>query len=301
MPVKEIIFNGEKPARVDVFLFKEFPEYSRSYFQALIKKGHVKIDRKECFSSSKLRRGQSVSVELEGRITAAVPEKMDLKVIFEDSDILVIDKPVGMVVHPACGHERGTVVNAAMYHLGSSKAAVTLPRVGLVHRLDKNTSGILLIAKNDRAFSSVTRQFSGRTVNKTYLALVSGVVEVDEGLIEKPLARSAVNRKQMAVISEGRESVTRFSVLERFTKETLLEVRPKTGRTHQIRVHLASIGHGVAGDAEYNPGSVERFGKMMLHAYKIDIVHPGTGKRVFFKAEPPAIFKKTLKKLKKQA
>ncbi|MFH1283413.1 MAG: RluA family pseudouridine synthase [bacterium] len=284
----EIIqFNKEKSQRLDIYLAEHFTCFSRTYFQAIIKKGFVTVNKTKTLSSRKLVNGDTISIRFVDRISNVVPEKISLNVIYEDADLLVINKPAGVVVHPACGHPKGTIVNGVLFYLGGQMNAVS--RIGLVHRLDKETSGVLLIAKNDKAFLSLSKQFSKRTVKKAYLVLVSGIIDENEGVIEKPLGRSPHDRKKIAVVTDGRNSTTRFKVIKRFANETYLEAKPTTGRTHQIRVHLASIGNGVVGDREYNPKSADST-RMMLHAAELGIIHPRTKKRMDFLAPPPSEF-----------
>ena len=292
--VKEIEFRDEKPKRVDIFLAGSFPDCSRSYFQSLIKEGLVRINGAGCLSSSKLRKGDTVLVDFIERKTELLPQEVDFDIIHEDRHVLVIDKPHGLVVHPACGHEKLTLLNGLMYYLGKQ---TKLPRLGLVHRLDKDTSGIMVVAKSELAFKSLAKQFTMHSVKKIYLAFVQGRITEDEGYIEKPVARSTRDRKKMEVASNGRRSLTRFKVLERFKAHTFLEVMPETGRTHQIRVHMVSIGHPILGDNYYNPSSGD-YSRMMLHAYKLGFTHPLTKKDVEYKSKIPEDFKNLLKRFR---
>jgi 23S rRNA pseudouridine1911/1915/1917 synthase len=217
------------------------------------------------------------------------PQPIPLDIIYEDDCLIVVNKPSGLVVHPAPGHPSETLVNGLLNHCPLSGGAPTRP--GIVHRLDKETSGVLVVAKSDRAYGNLVEQFKRGEVAKEYLALVHGLIEEDEGLIDAPIGRDPKNRKRMRV-GEGKEAVTEFRVLERFKDKTLLLVVPKTGRTHQIRVHLRYIGHPILGDQTYGlrKDRNKKRGRFMLHAYKISLWHPRTGKRITFKAPIPKGF-----------
>jgi 23S rRNA pseudouridine1911/1915/1917 synthase len=263
--------------RLDVFLAQRRPSLSRARVQRLIEDGHVTVDGASAKSSLKLEPGQTVHVEVpEAAPSHLTPQAIPLKVVYEDEDVLVLDKPAGMTVHPAPGHRDSTLANALLAHIpdpsGSLKTILrgiggTL-RPGIVHRLDKDTSGLMVVAKNDAAFASLSAQFKGRQVHKTYLALVQGTPHPEEAAIEAPVGRSRRDRKRMAVVEDGREATTRYRVVGRFKGYALLEAMPVTGRTHQIRVHLASIGHPVVGDATYGKAEL-RLGRQFLHAARL--------------------------------
>jgi len=209
-------------------------------------------------------------------------ENIPLDIIYEDKDILVINKPRGLTVHPGAGNRSGTLVNALLHHCRDLSGIGGVERPGIVHRLDKDTSGILLVAKNDKAHQVLSAQFKDRTIQKTYLAIVKGNPKKDEGTIAEPIGRHPVNRKKMAVSHKGREAVTHYKVLKRFKEYSLVELKPKTGRTHQLRVHLAHIGHSILGDPVYGKGNAQ-----LLHAYKIKFTHPRTEKELEFEAKLP--------------
>ena len=281
--------------RLDVFVARERPELSRARVQRLIEEGHVTVYGAAAKASLKLDAGQTVRVEVpEAAPSRLEPQAIPLKVVYEDHDVLVVDKPAGMTVHPAPGHKDSTLANALLAHIYDSSAPLrtglqgiggTL-RPGIVHRLDKDTSGLMVVAKNDAAFASLAAQFKERKVHKTYLALVQGVPYPEEAAIEAPVGRSTRDRKRMAVVEDGRQATTRYSVVRRFRDYALLEAMPVTGRTHQIRVHLASIGHPVAGDATYGkaePG----LGRQFLHATRLAFELPSTGHMVEFESPLP--------------
>lgn len=227
---------------------------------------------------------------------AAIPEAQDipLTILYEDEDLAVVEKPCGMVVHPAAGNEDGTLVNALLYHLDSLGSIGGEERPGIVHRLDKDTSGLLLVAKNDKAQLSLSRQLQERSMEKHYRALVDGIIKEDSGRIEAAIARSTKDRKKMAVDPAGREAVTEWKVLARGRAVTLLDVHILTGRTHQIRVHTKHIGHPVCGDPIYGSPKGSKVPRLMLHAYSLSFTHPTTGERLTFTAPLPEAYVKGL-------
>ena len=237
------------------------------------------------------------------RIPEAAPatvekENIPITILYQDGDIAVIDKPYGMVVHPAGGNETGTLVNALLYALDGLSGIGGVQRPGIVHRLDKDTSGIMLVAKNDQAHLSLSKQLKDRTIEKHYLAVVEGDMKEDGGLIDRPIGRSKRDRKKMAVMEDGRPSQTEWTVLTRLKHATLLDVRILTGRTHQIRVHMQSVHHPVVGDPVYGLKAGVKAPRMMLHAHSLAFTHPRTGERMAFTAPPPGEFTQTLAKLR---
>lgn len=277
-----IEFNGE--GRIDRWLADRLG-LPRSRVQDLIKKGLVTVDGKPVSPSAKPKKGSLVRV--------AFPESKSPKravripILYEDEDIVVIDKPAGVAVHSGAGREEEATVVSSLLAQGVRLAGGGGDRVGLVHRLDADTSGVMVLTKSEEAYRSLVSQFQCREVEKEYLALVEGEVEEDRGIIEGPIGRDPHRPRWMGIVEGGKEAITEYEVLKRDRGRTLLLVRPKTGRTHQIRVHLSSIGHPVVGDPLYGRGE----GKLMLHSWRISFVHPRTGKRVSFTAPPPLEFR----------
>jgi 23S rRNA pseudouridine1911/1915/1917 synthase len=272
--------------RLDHLLHEHLPQYSRSRIQEWIKAGRVLVDGRPQRASHAIRAGQAIDVEpAEPPPLHAVAEEIPLRVLYEDEDVVAIDKPAGMVVHAGAGVHSGTVVNALLHRFGTLSGVGGALRPGIVHRLDRFTSGVLLVAKNDDAHHRLAAQFAGREVRKIYLALVHGNVKQETGRIERPIARDPVRRTRMtARLEEGRAAWSEYRVLRRFDGFTLLEVRIGTGRTHQIRVHLSSIGHPVVGDTLYGaPAKIAGrppLGRYFLHAHRIRFAGPSTGEEV---------------------
>jgi 23S rRNA pseudouridine1911/1915/1917 synthase len=277
---------GDAGKRLDHLLHERLPQYTRSRIQEWIKAGGVLVEGKIARASHAVRGGQAIDVEpAEPPPLRAAPEEIPLQILFEDDDVVAIDKPAGMVVHAGAGVHSGTVVNALLHRFSALSGVGGALRPGIVHRLDRFTSGVLLVAKNDTAHHRLAAQFAGRQVTKIYLALVHGKLKQETGRIERPIARDPVRRTRMtARLSEGRAAWSEYRVLRRFEGFTLLEVRIGTGRTHQIRVHLASIGHPVAGDTLYGaPAKVSGrlpLGRYFLHAHRIRFARPANGEAV---------------------
>lgn len=229
-----------------------------------------------------------------------VAENLPLDIVYEDGDVAVVNKPQGMVVHPSAGHTSGTLVNALLYHIKDLSGINGVLRPGIVHRIDKDTSGLLMIAKNDQAHLKLAEELKAQKSLRKYLAIVHGNLPNDRGMIEAPIGRSEKDRKKQAVTAKGKEAVTRFQVLERFGDYTLVELTLETGRTHQIRVHMAYIGHPVAGDEAYGPRKTLKGHGQFLHAQTLGFTHPRTGEVMTFTAEVPAIFQETLEKLREK-
>lgn len=282
--------------RLDQALAKLLPDESRSRLARLIEEGHVRVDGEPAAVRRKVRSGESVEVWLAPRPvdTAFRPEAIALRVVHEDDHVAVIDKPAGLVVHPGSGNWEGTMLNALLHHVAGAGA---LPRAGIVHRLDKDTSGLLVVAKTEAAQAALVRQLQARTVKRTYLAVVRGRVERD-GSVDAPIGRHPVQRTKMAVVASGKPAVTHYRVRERFSAHTLLECDLETGRTHQIRVHLASIGHPLEGDGVYAGRGARIFARQALHAWKLAFIHPATGQSVAFESPLPADMRELLASLR---
>ena len=287
--------------RLDVFA-AEVAGVTRSRAGALIREGRVTVDgAAQEKTGFKLKAGMAVGVEVPAAAPAAAQaEDIDLQIVYQDADLAVVYKPSGMVVHPAAGNETGTMVNALLKHLDNLSGIGGEIRPGIVHRIDKDTSGLLLVAKNDMAHLSLSEQIRAHTVQRAYRAIVIGGLKEDEGTVEGPIGRHPTDRKRMAIVPNGREAVTHWTVLERLRGATLIEARLTTGRTHQIRVHMASIGHPVLGDPVYGPkrSPWPVKGGQLLHAWRIGFEHPRTGERMLFEAEPEPRFTHWLEKLR---
>ena len=282
--------------RLDVFL-SEHSGLTRSRVATLMEEGHVTVDGQAVTKAGlKAKAGQRVTLTVPAP-KPAVPEAQDipLTILYQDADLAVVVKPCGMVVHPAAGNEDGTLVNALLHHLDSLGGIGGELRPGIVHRLDKDTSGLLLVAKNDAAQLALSEQLSGRKMEKHYRALVEGNLSQDEGRIEAAIARSKKDRKKMAVEPDGREAITEWTVLARGRGVTLLDVHILTGRTHQIRVHMKHIGHPVCGDPIYGSPKGAKVSRLMLHAYSLAFTHPRTGERMVFTAPLPEEFLRGLR------
>ena len=275
--------------RLDHFLQENIPDHSRARLQAWIKEGRVLVDGLPSRASQMLKAGQRIEVS-PGDLPPlrAEPENLPVPILYADESVIAIDKPAGLIVHAGAGAHSGTLVNRLVHHFQSLSGVGGELRPGIVHRLDKDTSGVLLVARTDAAHRSLAAQFAGRTVEKIYLALVHGRLRKDTGRIEKPIARDPVRRTRMTTrLGKGRTAVTEFRVLERFDKFTYLEVRIGTGRTHQIRVHLASEGHPVAGDRLYGAPKSDNAERMFLHAWRISFTSPASGARVMVESPLP--------------
>jgi len=282
--------------RLDQALARLLPEESRSRLARLVEEGHVKVDGAAALPRRKVKSGEVLEVALAPRPadTAHEPEAIALAVVHEDDAVLVIDKPPGLVVHPGSGNWAGTMLNALLHHAPGNR---DLPRAGIVHRLDKDTSGLLVVAKTEVAQASLVRQLQARTVKRTYLALARGKIARD-GTVEAPIGRHPVQRTKMAVVASGKPAVTHYRVRERFAAHTLLECELETGRTHQIRVHLASIGHPLEGDPAYAGRGKSIFHRQALHAWRLAFDHPASGARVKFESKLPADFAGLLESLR---
>lgn len=288
--------------RIDRFLGSVMEDFTRSHLQKLIRDQYVTVNGGCVKSSYKMREGDRVTVTVpEVKETDILPETIALSIVYEDADMLVVDKPQGMVVHPAAGNETGTLVNALLAYCGDTLSGINgEKRPGILHRIDKDTSGLLMVAKNDRAHQSLAAQIKAHSLTRAYLALVHGGFKEDSGTIALPIGRHPHDRKKMAVTEKNaRSAVTHYFVKERFSGYTLVECRLETGRTHQIRVHMSDRGHPIVGDPVYGvkkePFSLNG---QLLHAWQIGFNHPTSGKYMEFQSPLPAHFEKVLKRLR---
>ena len=290
----------DQTGRIDKVLTTLEPEITRSQLKNLINDGHVTVNGQAVKPKYKVQAGDKISlVKPEPQSLELTPENIPLDIVYEDDDVIVVNKPQGMVVHPAPGHPDHTLVNALLYHSPLSTINGTF-RPGIVHRIDKNTSGLLMVAKNDLAHQSLAEQLRNKTNKREYLALVYGQIKEDEGTIDAPLGRNPQDRKKQAVVKGGRHAVTHFKVIKRYDNFTLVKCILETGRTHQIRVHMKYIGHPLVGDPLYGPRKVIGKNGQFLHAALLGFKHPRTGKEMVFEAPLPENFQKMLDKLDKQ-
>lgn len=288
----------ESGIRLDKAL-ADLTELSRSQANEAIKNGNILVNGKAVKAKYSVKEGDLVTYDLpEPEVLEYEAEDIPLDIVYEDDDVAVVNKPQGMVVHPSVGHTSGTLVNALMYHIHDLSSINGVVRPGIVHRIDKDTSGLLMIAKNDRAHQALAEELKDKKSLRKYLAIVHGNISNDRGVIEAPIGRSEKDRKKQAVTAKGKPAVTHFKVLERFGNYTLVELTLETGRTHQIRVHMAYIGHPVAGDPLYGPRKTLKGNGQFLHAQTLGFTHPTTGESLRFSVEPPAIFQETLKNLR---
>lgn len=301
MEIIELIVEDNISERIDSYLAKKLEEISRSYIKKLIKDGHIKVNDLQIKPKYVVNKGDIITIKLpEPEELKLIPENLPIEIVYEDEDVAVVNKPQGMVVHPAPGNYSGTLVNALLFHLESLSTINGVVRPGIVHRIDKDTSGLLMIAKNDFAHMELSKQLKEHTITRIYYALVEGNIKEDRGTINAPIGRHPVDRKRMAVIDRNsKNAITHFKVLERFGQCTLIEARLETGRTHQIRVHMSYIKHPLVGDPVY--GSKKNKFKQegqLLHAKVIGFIHPRTKKYMEFDSELPDYFNKVLNVLR---
>lgn len=295
-------FSG---VRIDKFLSESCPMQSRSFLQKLLKSELVDVNGKTVKSSYKVSAGETVSFEVPEAVEAEITaQEMPLDILYEDQDVILINKPKGMVVHPAAGHYEGTLVNGLMHHCRDQLSGINgVMRPGIVHRIDMDTTGVIIACKNDLAHNSIAEQLKVHSITRKYYAVVFGNLPDDEGTVEAPIGRHPTDRKKMSVISKnGKEAVTHYRVLERFRGYTYVECRLETGRTHQIRVHMASIGHPLLGDQVYGPAKQPfHLNGQTLHAGVLGFIHPRTGEYMEFSAPLPDYFEELLTKLRRLA
>ncbi|HHX93594.1 MAG TPA: RluA family pseudouridine synthase [Tenericutes bacterium] len=301
MKNKEFIITDDTGERIDKFLNNKL-ELSRTYIQKLVKDGNILVNGKKVKVNYRLKLSDKVNVAIpEPEKIELKPQKMDLDIIYEDKDVIVINKPSGLVVHPAFGHKENTLVNSILAHAKDLSTINGVIRPGIVHRLDKDTSGLIMVAKNDFAHESLARQLKEKTVLRKYVALVKGVIPHNEGIIDAPIGRDPKNRKKMTVTSiNSKNAITHFKVLERFSDYTLVECTLITGRTHQIRVHMKYIGHPVCDDPLYGSGKKLGNNGQLLHAKTLGFNHPKTSEYLEFTAPLPKKFSDILESLKTQ-
>ena len=286
--------------RIDKVLTGLFNDYSRSQIQLWLKDGAVSVNGQVVKANYKVKKNDEIVIAVPEPETLSIEaEDIPLEIVYEDEAVAVVNKPQGMVVHPSAGHPNGTMVNALMYHVKDLSSINGVIRPGIVHRIDKDTSGLLMVAKNDLAHESLAKQLKDKTSLRKYVALVHGVIPHEKGTINAPIGRSKVNRKMQAVREDGKPAVTHFNVLERFNDFTLVELTLETGRTHQIRVHMKYIGYPLAGDPVYGPSKTLKGNGQFLHAKLLGFTHPITGQKMVFEAPLPTNFEKTLEKLRK--
>ncbi len=294
--------DGEKGERIDKFLSRQDTESSRSYIQKLLQEGKITVDGKAVKANYRLNGEECIHVLIpELREPDIAPENIPLDILYEDEDILIVNKPKGMVVHPAAGHYSGTLVNALMYHCKEGLSGINgVMRPGIVHRIDRDTTGSLLVCKNDTAHQNLAEQLAAHSITRIYHAVVHGILKEDEGTIDAPIGRHPVDRKKMSVnYQNGKRAVTHYQVLERFRNYTYTACRLETGRTHQIRVHMAHIHHPLLGDTVYGPlRHPFVLEGQTLHAKTLGIRHPRTGAYMEFEAPLPPYFKELLEKLR---
>jgi len=288
--------------RLDVFIASKFDDKTRSYFQGIIEGETVTVNGKCRKSNYKLKLAESVALDIPEAVELNIKaEEIPLDVLYEDGDVIVINKPQDMVVHPAPGNYSGTLVNALLNHCKDLSGINGVIRPGIVHRIDKDTSGALIVAKNDNSHNALAKQFKEHTITRSYLAIVEGIIKTDEGTIDQPIGRHPKDRIKMGVVESGKKAVTHYKVIERFTSHTLVECNLETGRTHQIRVHMAKIGHPLVGDLiyGYKKQSFNLKGQV-LHAKRLGFIHPSTNKYMEFDSPLPAYFEKLISKLRKE-
>ncbi|MBQ3508893.1 MAG: RluA family pseudouridine synthase [Peptococcaceae bacterium] len=294
------ISAADNGTRLDSYLAEQLEGISRSYLQKLIGDQLILVNQKAVKSNYKIKTGDQLLVQIpEAAPIAIQPEPMDLDIVYEDSDLLIVNKPVGLVVHPAHGHYSGTLVNGLLAHCTDLSGINGKMRPGIVHRIDKDTSGLLMIAKNDLAHQHLAEQLKEHSIKRAYYALVQGVISEPAGLVDAPIGRHEVDRKKMAVtFKNSKEARTHYYVKERFARTTFIECRLETGRTHQIRVHMAYLGHPLVGDPLYGTRKNNLdFPGQALHAYALGFVHPRTGEELYFEAPLPEHFQTVLKTL----
>lgn len=295
------VSKKEKDERIDKLLTNVLKDHSRSSIQKLIQQGRVTVNQQKIKANYRCQENDHIEWTFPPKKELTIqPENLPLKIVYEDEDIIIVNKPKGMVVHPTKAHLKGTLVNGLLHYTKELSTIGGKMRPGIVHRIDKETSGLLVIAKNNNAHKKLSRQFQTNKIKRFYEAIVYGVLPHNKGKIDAPIGRDPHNRLRRAVVKNGRESITYFQVIQRFPKYTYIACELKTGRTHQIRVHMSHLGHPVVGDLRYAPGRLYTNQGQALYAKKLFLIHPRTKKRMHFEIEPPSHFKKILLNIEKE-
>ena len=295
----KLIYDKNDFLRIDKYLNETFDEFTRTQLQLMIEDGQVTVNGKVIKSNYKLKVNDEIVVIIKDpELTKIEPQNIPLDIYYEDSDIIVVNKPSGMVVHPALGNYNNTLVNALLYHCKDLSGINGEIRAGIVHRIDKDTSGLIVACKNDLAHKNLSQQFIDHKVNKIYYCLCNGVIPHNVGVINAPIGRDPESRQQMAVVEHGKEAITHFKVLDRYEKHCLVEVKLETGRTHQIRVHMKYIGYPLVGDPIYGPRKVVGNNGQFLHAKKLEFYHPRTNELMSFESPLPDYFEKQINEYK---
>lgn len=299
--IRHILVEDTDGIRIDRYLSEYYTDFSRSYLQKLLKDGGVLVEGKIVKSNYKVSSGERILMEIPEAVEPKIlPEEIALDILYEDADIILVNKPKGMVVHPAAGHDSGTLVNALLAHCGDLSGINGVLRPGIVHRIDRDTTGVLVACKNDTAHNAIAEQLKVHSITRVYFAIVHGRISEDEGTIDAPIGRHPTDRKKMSINEKnGKPAVTHYHVLQRSERFTYLECRLETGRTHQIRVHMASAGHPLLGDSVYGPAHCPYPGLQgqTLHAGILGLIHPSTGEYLEVQAPLPQYFMELLQKL----
>ncbi|MDO4813817.1 MAG: RluA family pseudouridine synthase [Gemella sp.] len=300
MENKKIRYLSNENDRIDKFLMKELVDVSRTTIQNLINENYILVNNNNVKSNYKLKENDEITVIFkEAEELNVIKQDIAINIVYEDNDLLIVNKEKGMVVHPSVGHKDGTLVNALMFHCKNLSSINGIIRPGIVHRIDKDTSGLLIVAKNDKTHVKLSEMISNKEIKRKYYALVHGTIKHDYGTIEAPIARNPRERKEMAIIDDGKHAVTHFRVIERFEKYTLVECELETGRTHQIRVHMKYINFPLVGDPVYGPRKTLETGGQMLHSKSLEFVHPITNEKIEIVTELPSYFENVLNKLER--
>jgi 23S rRNA pseudouridine1911/1915/1917 synthase len=300
MTIQHVVTNEESKSRIDKLLADINPDQSRSQVQGWITKGFVKVNNEVVKANYKCQQGDVITWTIPKVEPLNIePENIPLDIIYEDKDLLVVNKPKGMVVHPSAGHQSGTLVNALLYHCDDLSGINGVERPGIVHRIDKDTSGLLVVTKNDKAHVGLAEQLSKKDVERRYEAIVHGVINHDTGMVDAPIGRDPKDRQKMGIVENGKHAVTHFQVLHRFKDFTYIECQLETGRTHQIRVHMRYIGYPLVGDPKYGPRKTLDTDGQVLHAKVLGFTHPISGEWLLFEVEAPDYFRKLLDTLEK--